>query len=64
MENKEYIDYLEERNEKLIRLESMIVDLQKNANDISEKDRLNHADLKMEVFRLWYFTNYGKKYDL
>lgn len=64
MENKEYIDYLEERNEKLRKLESMIIDLQKNANDRPEEVRLSHDDLKMEVFRLWYFTIYGKEYDL
>ena len=64
MEDKEYINYLKERDEKLTRLESMIIDLQKNANDKPEKDRLNHDDLKMEVFRLWYFINYNKEYNL
>lgn len=64
MEDKEYIDYLEERNEKLRKLESMILDLQCNANDRPEEVRLSHADLKMEVFRLWYFVTYGKEYDL
>ena len=62
--NKEYVLWLEERSEKLRQLESMILDLQYNANDIPEEVRLSHDDLKMEVFRLWYFVTYGKKYDL
>lgn len=64
MEDKECINYLKERNEKLIQLESMIVNLQKNANDVPEKERLSYTNLKMEVFKLWYFINYNKKYDL
>ena len=62
--NKEYVLWLEERSEKLRQLESMILDLQWNANDRPEEVRLSHDDLKMEVFRLWYFVTYGKKYDL
>lgn len=62
--NKEYILWLEERSKKLRQLESMILDLQYNANDRPEEVRLSHDDLKMEVFRLWYFVTYGKKYDL
>ena len=62
--NKEYVLWLEERSEKLRQLELMILDLQCNANDRPEEDRLSHDDLKMEVFRLWYFVTYGKKYDL
>ena len=62
--NKEYVLWLEERSEKLRQLEHMILDLQYNANDIPEEVRLSHDDLKMEVFRLWYFVTYGKKYDL
>lgn len=61
---KEHIKWLEERGEKLRQLESMILDLQYNANDRPEEVRLSHDDLKMEVFRLWYFVTYGKKYDL
>ena len=64
MKEKEYIEFLEERSEKLKKLESMILDLQMNANDRPEEVRLNHEDLKMEVFKLWYFVTYGKKYDL
>ena len=63
-DNKDYIQWLEERSEKLRKLESMILNLQCNANDRPEEVRLNHDDLKMEVFRLWYFVTYGKKYDL
>ena len=61
---KEYLKYLEERNEKLTELEMMINSLQLNANDKPEELRLNHDDLKMEVFKLWYFIKFGKKYDL
>ena len=61
---KEYLEYLKERNEKLIQLERMITSLQMNANDKPEGSRLNHEDLKMEVFKLWYFVTFGKKYDL
>ena len=62
--SKEYILWLEERSEKLRQLESMIFDLQYNANDKPKEDKLNQDELKMEVFRLWYFITYGKKYDL
>lgn len=62
--DEETIKWLEERSEKLRQLESMILDLQCNANDRPEEVRLSHDDLKMEVFRLWYFVTYGKKYDL
>lgn len=61
--NKEYVLWLEERSEKLRQLEHMILDLQLNANDRPEEVRLSHDDLKMEVFRLWYFVTYGKKYE-
>lgn len=62
--DEETIKWLEERSEKLRQLEHMILDLQCNANDRPEEVRLSHDDLKMEVFRLWYFVTYGKKYDL
>ena len=62
--DEEIIKWLEERSEKLRQLELMILDLQCNANDRPEEVRLSHDDLKMEVFRLWYFVTYGKKYDL
>lgn len=61
--DKEYVLWLEERSEKLRQLESMILDLQLNANDRPEEVRLSHDDLKMEVFRLRYFVTYGKKYE-
>lgn len=62
--DEETIKWLEERSEKLRQLESMILDLQCNANDRPEEVRLSHDDLKMEIFRLWYFVTYVKKYDL
>ena len=61
---KEYLEYLEGRSERLSELERMICSLQMNANDRPEEVRLNHDELKMEVYRLWYFIKFGKKYDL
>ena len=49
---KEYLDYLEERNERLVKLERMICSLQMNANDRPEEVRLNHEDLKQGEYRL------------
>lgn len=62
--NKQYILWLEERSEKLRQLENIILNLQYSSNDKPKEDRLNHDELKMEVFKLWYFVTYGKKYNL
>lgn len=73
--NKEYILWLEERSEKLRQLESMICKVQYETNDknepivflekISKEDLYDKlSDAEMEIFRLWYFVTYGKKYDL
>lgn len=59
----ETLGWLEENTVKLGELESMVRNLQYNAND-KDGERLSYDDLKMEVFRLWYFVTYGKKYDL
>ena len=37
MEDKEYLEYLEERNKKLLAIESMIAKLQYEANDKDNK---------------------------
>lgn len=60
--DEETIKWLEERELKLRELENMINKLQYEANDKEEK--LNQADTKMEIFRLWYFNRFEKKYDL
>lgn len=73
--DEETIKWLEERNEKLRELESMICKVQYETNDkddpiiflgeISKEDLYDKlSDTKMEIFRLWYFVTYGKKYDL
>ena len=48
------VKWLEERNEKLIKLESMINDLQNSINDMERITDIN--DIKMEIFKLWYFN--------
>jgi hypothetical protein len=59
--DEETIKWLEERSNKLMELESMIRQLQYNAND-KEEDRLDKDDMKMEIFKLWYFQNFNKKW--
>ena len=59
MEDKEY---LEKRNEKLLAIESMISKLQYEAND-KEDNKLDLNDLKMEVFKLWYYSKFNKKWE-
>ena len=59
--DEETIKWLEERNNKLMELESMIRQLQYNAND-KDEDRLDKDDMKMEIFKLWYFQNFNKKW--
>lgn len=61
MEDKEYLEYLEERNEKLLVIESMISKLQYNAND-KDYNKLDLNDIKMEIFKLWYYQRYNKKW--
>ena len=59
--DEETIKWLEERSNKLMELESMIRQLQYNAND-KDEDRLDKDDMKMEIFKLWYFQNFSKKW--
>lgn len=59
----ETLGWLEDNTMKLGELESMIRNLQYNAND-KDGIKLTQEELKMEIFRLWYFVQYGKKYDL
>lgn len=48
------VKWLEDRNEKLIKLENMINNLQYTINDKQEITNIN--DIKMEIFKLWYFN--------
>ena len=60
MNEKEHLEWLEEREKKLECLESMIYIMQSEINNnekITDKD-----DIKMEIFKLWYFNKYNKKY--
>lgn len=61
MDKKEYLEYLESRNEKLMQLELMINSLQYNAND-KKDNTLTLDNLKMEVFKIWYYNKYNKEY--
>ena len=63
MDKKEYLEYLESRNEKLIQLELMINSLQYNVNDKKDNE-ITKNEIEMEVFKLWYFNKYNKKYEL
>ena len=77
MEEKERIEWLEERELKLRQLESMINKMQgsiNNNDDTSERYFKGELDLeelydknsniKMEIFKLWYYVRYGKEYEL
>lgn len=55
MLEEENIKWLQEREIKLEKLESLINKLQLQVNDnqtIDDKD-----DIKMEIFKLWYYNN-------
>lgn len=61
MTEKEHLEWLEEREKKLEDLERMINSMQSEINNdekIKDKD-----DIKMEIFKLWYFNCYNKKYE-
>lgn len=60
--DEETIKWLEERELKLRELESMIRELQWKANDEEEEKRLDKDDIKMEIFKLWYYQNFNRKY--
>lgn len=62
MNNKDKIKWLEEREQKLEELESIINEIQSNVND--NKKISNTDDIKMEIFKLWYFNRFNKKYNL
>lgn len=59
--DEETIKWLEERSNKLMELESMIRKLQYEAND-KEENKLDKDDMKMEIFKLWYYQNFNKKW--
>ena len=63
MNEKEYLDYLESRSEKLMQLELMINSLQYNVNDKKDNE-ITKNEIEMEVFKLWYFNKYNKNYEL
>ena len=75
MEDKEYLQFLEERDRKLRTIEDLIISMQYEINDsnnISTKYIENNLELEelykifsnaqMKIFELWYFTRFNKKY--
>lgn len=73
--DEEKIKWLEEREQKLEEIEKMIYKFQNELNDseppvvyldkISKDELWNKlSDVKMAIFKLWYFNHFGKKYDL
>ena len=60
MNEKEHLEWLEEREKKLECLESMIYIMQSEINNNEKITDKN--DIKMEIFKLWYFNKYNKKY--
>lgn len=61
MNEQEHLEWLEERELKLEKLEGMIRRMQQEINNqerIDDKD-----DIKMEIFKLWYFEHFGKDYE-
>ena len=46
--------------DKQSKLNQLIEELQKNIND--DKLITNINDIKMEIFKLWYFNRFGKEY--
>ena len=55
MIEKNNIKWLEDREEKLKKLESLINKMQYKINDNEEITDIN--DIKMEIFKLWYYNN-------
>ena len=55
MIEKNNIKWLEDREEKLRKLESLINKMQYKINDNEEITDIN--DIKMEIFKLWYYNN-------
>lgn len=62
MSNEERLQWLEDREKKLEKIEEMIYKMQHEINDNEKITDKN--DIKMEIFRLWYFNRFEKKYDL
>ena len=60
MNEKEHLEWLEEREKKLEEIERMIYSMQ---NKINDEEKINGKDdIKMEIFKLWYFNHFNKKY--
>lgn len=62
MNEKEHLEWLEKREKKLEQLESMIYKMQSEINN--DEKITDKEDIKMEIFRLWYFNRFDKKYEL
>ena len=61
MTEQEHLEWLEEREQKLEKLEMIIAKMQSEINNDEKIDDKN--DIKMEIFKLWYFNRYGKDYE-
>ena len=61
MTEQEHLEWLEEREQKLEKLEMLIAKMQSEINNDEKIDDKN--DIKMEIFKLWYFNRYGKDYE-
>lgn len=60
MKEKEHLKWLEEREQKLEQLEKIINNMQYDIND--DQSIQNKIDIKMEIFKLWYFNRFEKFY--
>lgn len=58
---KEHIEWLEEREKKLENIEHMIYMMQSRIND--EEEIRNKDDIKMAIFKLWYYTHFNKYWE-
>ena len=60
-ELKDYVYWLEEREKHLEELETMIHNMQRQINDDEVITDIN--DIKMEIFKVWYYNHFDKKYE-
>ena len=60
MNEKEHLEWLEERELKLEKLERMINYLQLIVNDDSRV--IEKEDIQMEIYKLYYFNTRNKEY--
>ena len=59
--DEEIVLWLRDRERKLEKLEDMIQTIQNQIND--EEKITDISDIKMEIFKLWYFKDYNKEYE-